>query len=519
MSSFLSLSRIENPVWLSSRDRQFLLSRLDEKKLFAEKLSLMMEEDLDSNGDLDELTQQHNKELSEIASIRNILAPVRRLHPELLSQIFRQVGDSMDRTKASTKGPVHPVTMSHVCFVWRVTARSTCQLWTEYIHRSTRRKISISAAMIPNYLQCSGALPITTIDLDLESYSTDRISAFMEILIPFCPRIRLLCLRLPFEGIHCIDLPRRSFALLEELELITTVTRKQSKKGWKKSDGTFFRDCPRLRRFTAVGGLVYNWNPITTLPSDQILELDLSCTVSLPTGIIYVGLVLPLRFLKVFSNVVVLILSFQMFEPEPLELLALTSLALTTRDDSYSTFMDSLTAPNLISFKLSFMETRHGQSCSPFSPLLEFHRRCAAPIKELTLSRVVKILTNELTTLLALFPFLEKLELLNCPRVEGKSIFETLKFQGQRDVAILVPKLTRFVFCESRYFGDDKQEAYDVSFAEFVESRWWPDMQEYRGVSRLQKVHCAFPKWRVESGDFFTRLEACEGLELSFECK
>jgi hypothetical protein len=250
-----------------------------------------------------------------------------------------------------------------------------------------------------------------------------------------------------------------------------------------------------------------------TLPRNQILELDLGCSRH-PRHVTPLSLVT----LRGFSNVTSLTLSFRGFESEALHLPALTSLDLATIAEGCPAFIDSLTAPNLISLKLSFWLYYSGTH-SPFAHLLAFHRRCAPPIKELTLSNVGTIETNELTTFLALFPLIEKLELLDCMLVKGWRLFPALKFSSQHAITPLVPKLTWFVWGESHDLNEENDQlAYDVAFAEFVESRWWPDMQEHRGVSRLQKVHFASPERGVWARkDSLPRVEACDGLDLSVD--
>ncbi|KAF9072109.1 hypothetical protein BDP27DRAFT_1418461 [Rhodocollybia butyracea] len=77
--------------------------------------------------------------------------------------------------------------MSHVCFVWRVTARSTPKLWTDYVDRSLKRNLTVFAAVVPEYLRCSAALPIM-VDIDLESCSPEQVSTFIKTLVPLCSR-------------------------------------------------------------------------------------------------------------------------------------------------------------------------------------------------------------------------------------------------------------------------------------------------------------------------------------------
>ncbi|KAE9399816.1 hypothetical protein BT96DRAFT_939133 [Gymnopus androsaceus JB14] len=79
MARYLSKHRIESPICLEPNDVSFLRTRLSETETKVESLE----------NQISELTRQKDAKLVDIASFRNILAPVRRIPLEILSEIFK----------------------------------------------------------------------------------------------------------------------------------------------------------------------------------------------------------------------------------------------------------------------------------------------------------------------------------------------------------------------------------------------------------------------------------------------
>ncbi|KAE9404443.1 hypothetical protein BT96DRAFT_1072042 [Gymnopus androsaceus JB14] len=121
MAQYLQ-SRIEDPIWLEPNDASFLRTRISEEEVLVETFESQMDE---LRSQISELTLQKDAKLVEIASLQNVLAPVRRVPLEILTEIFDLV----------TKGPQweivsHLFILSSVCVAWRKAAHAIPRLWS-----------------------------------------------------------------------------------------------------------------------------------------------------------------------------------------------------------------------------------------------------------------------------------------------------------------------------------------------------------------------------------------------------
>ncbi|KAE9405933.1 hypothetical protein BT96DRAFT_1015195, partial [Gymnopus androsaceus JB14] len=87
MAQYLE-SRIEDPIWLEPNDISFLRTRIAEEEAFVQSFQSQIGE---LRAQISELTLQKDAKLVEIASIQNVLSPVRRVPLEILSEIFELV--------------------------------------------------------------------------------------------------------------------------------------------------------------------------------------------------------------------------------------------------------------------------------------------------------------------------------------------------------------------------------------------------------------------------------------------
>ncbi|KAE9404876.1 hypothetical protein BT96DRAFT_972896 [Gymnopus androsaceus JB14] len=78
LAQYLSQRRIEGPIWLEPTDISFLRARISDVEGQVENLE----------SQVSELTRQKDAKLVEIASLKNLLSPIRRVPPEILSEIF-----------------------------------------------------------------------------------------------------------------------------------------------------------------------------------------------------------------------------------------------------------------------------------------------------------------------------------------------------------------------------------------------------------------------------------------------
>ncbi|KAE9399804.1 hypothetical protein BT96DRAFT_881805, partial [Gymnopus androsaceus JB14] len=120
MARYISHPRIEDPIWLEPDDTSFLRARISEAEMQVESLE----------SQISELTHRRDAKLVEIASLRNILAPVRRIPLEILSEIFSlscipDHGVWRDNFNLSRKMYI----ICGVCVAWREATHGTPRLW------------------------------------------------------------------------------------------------------------------------------------------------------------------------------------------------------------------------------------------------------------------------------------------------------------------------------------------------------------------------------------------------------
>ncbi len=119
MAEHLS-QRIEGPVWLSPEDRSSIQTRILGAEAFAASLGTQ----------ISELNLRRDAQLAEIASLRDLVDPVRRMPVEILSEIFKHYCESDDEPP---RNAATQLTLSHVCLSWRQVARATPRFGPRYV--------------------------------------------------------------------------------------------------------------------------------------------------------------------------------------------------------------------------------------------------------------------------------------------------------------------------------------------------------------------------------------------------
>ncbi|KAF9058867.1 hypothetical protein BDP27DRAFT_1274442, partial [Rhodocollybia butyracea] len=135
MAQYLSLYRLETQLSLEPSELSFLQARL--VQLEAEVSSLTEEIDAHETR-ASHLIPRKNAKLVELDLFKNILAPIRRIPPEILGYIFELSCDPwclpqhiwkvhlyIDEYRTSS-----PVAISKVCVAWRQVAHMTPRIWS-----------------------------------------------------------------------------------------------------------------------------------------------------------------------------------------------------------------------------------------------------------------------------------------------------------------------------------------------------------------------------------------------------
>jgi hypothetical protein len=85
MAQYVLLPRIEGPVWLEPKDITTIQALISEAQ---EQLNTLKNRTNKDWADNSELMSLKNLKVIEIASLQNILAPIRWMPPEILSEMF-----------------------------------------------------------------------------------------------------------------------------------------------------------------------------------------------------------------------------------------------------------------------------------------------------------------------------------------------------------------------------------------------------------------------------------------------
>ncbi|KAE9407239.1 hypothetical protein BT96DRAFT_150934 [Gymnopus androsaceus JB14] len=204
MSQYLSQNRIEEPIWLEPIEISFLQKKISETESQVESLEAQ----------ISELTCQRDSKLVELASFRNIIAPIRRIPMEILSEIFELAhlpNDGIFHSKHDIVLYTH--NFSSVCAAWRKVALATPRLWSKLcFHEGYKSKpFESKAEQVKEWINRSRGLPL---DVYLCFYR-EASSSFLEQILNYCHRIRTLDVAgylKPYAALF--NLPRSSFPQL-----------------------------------------------------------------------------------------------------------------------------------------------------------------------------------------------------------------------------------------------------------------------------------------------------------------
>ncbi|KIK60336.1 hypothetical protein GYMLUDRAFT_261352 [Collybiopsis luxurians FD-317 M1] len=241
-SSHISGGRLEGPVWLSAQDKiSVQLHILEAEQHVSNLRTLMITMNVRQDSPLHkEVVNQLNETLDEIAQLRNILSPIRRVPLEILTEIFRiycllpPASNTLVVEFISNPNAAPPFTTSDfirprfvitgVCTAWRKAALCMPLIWSKlkicqvYQSRTSPR-------MIREWLSRSGSSPI---ELDLTI--CESATSILATALSFSFRIRSLRLSGPVALLLPIfHIPSSSFPSLETLRIDIPVVESRSR--------------------------------------------------------------------------------------------------------------------------------------------------------------------------------------------------------------------------------------------------------------------------------------------------
>ncbi|KAE9404445.1 hypothetical protein BT96DRAFT_1016272 [Gymnopus androsaceus JB14] len=228
MAQYLK-SRIEDHIQLEPIDSYFLRNRLSE----AEALVQTFESRIDKlRAQISQLTSQKDAKLVEIASLRNVLAPVRRIPLEILTEIF----EVSCHVSQEFEMVAHMLILTSVCVAWRKAAHATPRLWSKLYIAVKEQTLGSDFGWIKDWITRCRRLPLDLcLDFEVEflarsnqrkggeqSNQRERGEQLLEyILGRFCHKLRFLGMTgCPSSFLPILNLsPSSSLSSLEEVSL------------------------------------------------------------------------------------------------------------------------------------------------------------------------------------------------------------------------------------------------------------------------------------------------------------
>ncbi|KAE9405915.1 hypothetical protein BT96DRAFT_1015181 [Gymnopus androsaceus JB14] len=191
MAQYLQ-SRIQDPIWLEPHEISFLRTRISEEEALVQTFEIRMDE---FRAQISELTLQKDAKLVEIASLRNVLAPVRRVPLEILTEIFELVSEYRLWSIVS-----HMFIISSVCVAWRKAAHAAPRLWSTLCIDMEAHILSSDYTWVNDWFTRSQIVPLNLhLDFCMDEYDESLIQRgkkFLEyILTQLGHKVRLLHVR------------------------------------------------------------------------------------------------------------------------------------------------------------------------------------------------------------------------------------------------------------------------------------------------------------------------------------
>jgi hypothetical protein len=395
---------------------------------------------------MDHMQNERRKLESSLDEYRSLVAPIRRIPPEMLSEIFLHC--LMDDTEILVAEA--PLLLSFVCRRWRTVAISTPQLWSSVCVKSIR-KGSISIEMLQIWLLRSCNSPLT-LSVNAESFDDVVVArSYINALIPHCRRWQDVEFALPVSLLSMFNAVAGSLPLLQKLGLyIDTLDP--------------FLDAFKVAPMLCDVTFAYDLSPTSIrLPWRQLKRCDVqysSASVCLYIMQQSVNLVhCKLECLRNRSEV--------FNQPEaPMLRPHLRSLQLTAGTPvDLASIMDSITAPALD--KLEITQVSSIPSLLSQDHLSRFLTRSCCAIQCLRLYNIV-ITAGELIACLEVLPFLV---VLRVTELHARSAFTSemldrlTRQKSTQTLSLLVPKLKNLTLSGIFDVGDQ-------AILDMVRSRW-----------------------------------------------
>lgn len=235
---------------------------------------------------LEKLSRDHCELQSVVQTHRNLLAPVRRVCPEILGEIFLQcLPDEHESFNPFYLNP--PIVLTRVSRLWRGVALSTPRLWCSIIDHVSQRQAPISEGAVDNtsetWLRLSRSCPLyITLD-DKSTLGTPLQREWENVATTFLlhsARWKTLNVTHPDRSLSLFRADKVNTPLLEAVDITAT--------SWKSHDdaamerlAVALHSSPRLRKFSWRTGWLDFHESLLAIPWSQLTHVDLDCRISL----------------------------------------------------------------------------------------------------------------------------------------------------------------------------------------------------------------------------------------------
>lgn len=392
----------------------------------------------------------------------SLLAPVRRLPPELLAKVFMNCLSSESYPSSST-GKKNIMRPSQICRHWRDVALSMPRLWSSIYfngHEKSETQIALAKLWLSRTGNCS--LSITVRDNSWNSVGIETIQPMIDTFLPYCNRLQHLELYdLQWSVLSSLAIAKNNLPCLETL---TVHTYRHTEPESQLMDT--FELAPKLHTLdlgvgTKSHDLRIPWSQLTHFAADRDIDECHSTLMSMPD-----------------ITTLCIHLHFGIYLSVPItQLCQLTRLELTSMSD-VGPFFDYLSCPVLRHF--SYGDVGGGWNQKPF---ISFLSRSSCSLWSLQL-QYGDLCEDELVRLLEHTPELGELRLGPTNHALSANTMSRLTY---RQAPCLVPRLRHLEVYREGVYKDE-----DEFFIEMIESRWKMGNNAAEGIesaiSQIQMV-------------------------------
>ncbi|KAJ7644589.1 hypothetical protein FB45DRAFT_1116189 [Roridomyces roridus] len=436
-----------------------------------------------SEANIAQLKAQVVAERQVLARLRAAVAPVRKLPPELLVEIFTLVL-GVGYLCAFVRNEIRPRhALTQVCARWRHVMHTSPRLWAVGMALDVRKSTaSDDLVAVQRWLDRSAPLPIP---ISLSSWHEILTESAMDVLCSAAHRWARATFRV--SSLSCLSrIPRGSLTSLTTLDLSGG-----SKEYFDPAKLKVFSDAPNLRTLdlsiNCPTRIPIPWGQLTSLTFSEFpftcLDILRRCTRLVTASFWTEGW----QFLPNTSlNRMITIAS-------------LTSLHITFSENKYpyEYFMPFLSLLALPELKVLCLDFHQGDTSWDAAEFTQFQLR-APNLEELAVENS-PLTSDAFIAMLRNSPSLASVTLENCPHSFDDNVINTLQYPGENGQRI-APKLKEIVLTQAGQNFDPE------NLEEMIRSRWWTDeelaaMPSPPAVARWEKVlvyagreesHCRF---------------------------